>query len=77
LNGSHCAAPHENRNQTAPKNSWQVFEAARRGACIFDKEQAIAYAESRASFRAGEIRIFNSSGVVARIFPFNGTDRKF
>ena len=51
------------------------FEARRR-ACLFKQDQAINYAQSRASFRCGEIRILDSSGEVARIIAFNGTDRK-
>jgi len=41
-----------------------------------EKEQAINYAENRASFRSGEIRIFDSSGNVERVIPFTETDRR-
>jgi len=40
------------------------------------KDQAINYAEGRASFRSGEIRILDSSGNVERIIPFNEANRK-
>jgi len=40
------------------------------------KEQAINYAQNRASFRSGEIRILNSSGNVERAISFNESDRK-
>jgi hypothetical protein len=40
------------------------------------KSQAIDYALTRACFRAGEIRILDSSGSVERIIPFDETDRK-
>jgi hypothetical protein len=40
------------------------------------KDQAINYAENRASFRSGEIRILDSSGNVEHTIPFNEADRK-
>jgi hypothetical protein len=40
------------------------------------KSQAIHYALTRACFRAGKIRIANSSGSVERIIPFDEMDRK-
>ena len=40
------------------------------------KNQAINYAQNRAWFRSGEIRILDSSGNVERTLPFNETDRK-
>ena len=39
-----------------------------------EKRQAINYAQNRASFRSGEIRIFDSSGNVERVIPFMETD---
>ena len=41
-----------------------------------EKDQAINYAQTRAWFRSGEIRILDSSGNVERIIPFNDTKRK-
>jgi hypothetical protein len=41
-----------------------------------EKRQAISYAENRACFRSGEIRVFDSSGNVERTIPFNETERK-
>jgi hypothetical protein len=41
-----------------------------------NQEQAIGYAQDRASFRSGEIRILNSSGRVERVIAFNEADRK-
>ena len=52
------------------------FEGARRRACLFEARSGINYAQSRASFRCGEIRILDSSGEVKRIIAFNETDRK-
>jgi hypothetical protein len=41
-----------------------------------EKAQAINYAQNRASFRSGEIRILDSSGNVERTIPFTEADRK-
>jgi hypothetical protein len=41
-----------------------------------EKNQAINYAQNRASFRSGEIRILDSPGNIERIIPFNDTNRK-
>jgi hypothetical protein len=41
-----------------------------------EKNQATNYAQNRASFRSGEIRILDSSGNLERTIAFNETDRK-
>ena len=41
---------------------WKVFEASGVEPVFPEKRQAINYAQSRASFRSGEIRILDSSG---------------
>jgi hypothetical protein len=41
-----------------------------------EKDQAIGYAETRACFRSGEIRVLDSSGNIERTIAFNETDRK-
>jgi hypothetical protein len=41
-----------------------------------EKDQAIHYAQNRASFRSGEIRILDSSGNVESMIAFTETDRK-
>jgi hypothetical protein len=41
-----------------------------------EKGQAIDYAQNRACFRSGEIRIFDSTGNVERIIPFDDANRK-
>jgi len=41
-----------------------------------EKRQAINYAENRAWFRSGEIRILDSTGKVERTIPFSEADRK-
>jgi hypothetical protein len=55
---------------------WKVFEAAGVEPVFPEKRQAINYAQSRASFRSGEIRILKSNGAVERVIPFNRTDRR-
>jgi hypothetical protein len=60
----------------AHRNGWKVFEAPGVEPVFPEKDQAINYAENRASFRSGEIRIFDSSGDVERIIAFSEADRK-
>ena len=55
---------------------WKVFEAPGVELVFPKKDQAISYAQERAWFRLGEIRILNSNGNVERIIPFNDVDRK-
>jgi hypothetical protein len=55
---------------------WKVFEAPGVEPVFPKKDQAINYAENRASFRSGEIRIFNSTGDLERTIPFNESDRR-
>ena len=58
------------------RNGWQVFEAPGVEPVFLEKDQAIRYAENRASFRSGEIRILDSSGNVERTISFDEADRK-
>ena len=58
------------------RNRWKVFEAPGVEPVFLEKDQAINYAENRASFRSGEIRILDSSGSVERIISFSEADRK-
>jgi hypothetical protein len=55
---------------------WKVFEAPGVEPVFRNKDQAVNYAENRASFRSGEIRILNSSSGLERIIPFSEADRK-
>ncbi len=55
---------------------WEVFEAPGVQPVFPDKEQAIDYAQERARFRAGEIRVLDSGGKVERVIPFNDTNRR-
>jgi len=43
---------------------------------FFRQDQAINYAQNRASFRSGEIHVFDSTGDVERTIPFTEVDRK-
>jgi hypothetical protein len=55
---------------------WKVFEAPGVEPVFPEKDQAIDYAETRACFRAGEIRVLDSSGNIERTIAFNETDRR-
>jgi hypothetical protein len=41
-----------------------------------EKRQAIDYAETRACFRSGEIRVLDSTGNIERTIAFSEADRK-
>jgi hypothetical protein len=58
------------------RNGWQVFEAPGVQPVFLTKEQAISYAQNRASFRSGEIRFVDPTGNVEYIVSFSETDRK-
>jgi len=58
------------------RNAWKVFEAPGVEPVFPEKRQAINYAENRACFRSGEIRILDSSGNVERVIRFDDTNRK-
>jgi hypothetical protein len=55
---------------------WKVFEAPGVEPVFPEKDQAINYAQSRASFRSGEIRILDLTGKLERTIAFNEADRK-
>jgi hypothetical protein len=55
---------------------WKVFEAPGVEPVLPEKRQAINYAETRACFRSGEIRILDSTSNVECVIPFNDTERK-
>jgi len=50
--------------------------SAWRSAVFLTKEQAITYAQGRACFRFGKIRILDTDGSVERVIPFDDTDRR-
>jgi len=43
---------------------------------FLNQQDAIDYANGRACFRAGEIRVLKSNGTVDRAIPFSETDRR-
>jgi len=55
---------------------WKVFEAPGVDPVFPEKHQAINYAQNRASFRSGEIRILDSTGNVERTIHFSEADRR-
>jgi hypothetical protein len=58
------------------RNGWQVFEAPGVQPVFLTKEQAVSYAQNRASFRSGEIRVLDSIGELQRTIPFTEVDRR-
>jgi hypothetical protein len=54
---------------------WKVFEAPGVEPVFPEKTQAINYAQSRASFRSGEIRILDTAGKLERTIAFSEADR--
>jgi uncharacterized protein DUF2188 len=56
-------------------NGWKVFEAPGVEPVFPQKRQAIDYAETRACFRSGEIRVLDSSGNIERTIAFSEADR--
>jgi len=60
----------ENHTDRKPhRNGWKVFEGPGVELVFLKNNQALNYAEGRASFRSGEIRIINSTGEVERTIP--------
>jgi len=55
---------------------WKAFEAPGVEPVFPEKDHAIDYAQNRAYFRSGEVRIFDSRGNVERVIPFDDTNRK-
>jgi Uncharacterized protein conserved in bacteria (DUF2188) len=54
---------------------WKAFEAPGVEPVFPEKDHAIAYAEGRACFRSGEIRILDSGGKIERSIAFNEAAR--
>ena len=55
---------------------WKVLEALGVEPVFPTKDDAISYAQARARFRTGEIRVLDSSCNVERTIAFNEADRK-
>jgi hypothetical protein len=55
---------------------WKCFEAPGVEPVFFTKDDAISYAQTRARFSTGEIRVLDSTGNVERVIEFNEAGRK-
>ena len=55
---------------------WKAFEAPGVEPVFLSQGDAISYAQGRARFRSGEIRVLNLRGAVERVIPFSEADRK-
>ena len=54
---------------------WRVFDAPGVEPVFPEKRQAIDYAETRACFRSGEIRVLDANGKLERTIAFNDSSR--
>jgi hypothetical protein len=54
---------------------WKVFEAPGVEPVSPEKQHAIDYAETRACFRSGKIRVLDASGNLERTIAFDEADR--
>ena len=55
---------------------WKVFEARGVEPVFPEKDNAVDYAQNRACFRSGHIRVLDSTGKVERAIVFSEADRK-
>jgi hypothetical protein len=55
---------------------WKAFEAPGVEPVSPKKNHAINYAQNRACFRSGQIRVLDSTGKLERTIPFSEADRK-
>ena len=55
---------------------WKAFEAPGVEPVFPEKDPAIDYAQNRACFRSGQIRVLDSTGKVEYTIAFNEADRK-
>ena len=55
---------------------WKAFESPGVEPVFPKKDQAVDYAQSRACFRSGEIRVLDSAGKLERTIGFSEADRK-
>jgi hypothetical protein len=69
-----CWAQESHGSPPSP-TGWEVYEAPCVQPVFLNQEQAISYAQGRACFRTGEIRILDSTGAVERTIPFLEADR--
>jgi hypothetical protein len=62
------------------KGGWQCYEGPGVGPYWIGesaKEDAIGYAQARAKFRRGEIRVLDAAGSVKRVIPFDESNPRF
>ena len=59
-----------------PLGGWKVFDPPGVEPVFPNKDHAIDYAQNRACFRSGEVRIVDPHGNVERVIPFDETNRK-
>ena len=55
---------------------WKCFESPGVEPVFLTKDHALGYAQTRARFRTGEIRVLDSTGNVERTIAFDEADRK-
>jgi hypothetical protein len=55
---------------------WKAFEASGVEPVFQKKDQAIDYAQNRACFRSGQIRVLDLTGKLERTISFSEADRK-
>jgi hypothetical protein len=55
---------------------WKAFKAPGVEPVFPTKDDALSYAQTRARFRTGEIRVVDATGNVERAIAFNEADRK-
>jgi hypothetical protein len=58
------------------RRGWKVFEAPGVEPVFLLKNQALDYADCRASFRSGEIHVFDSAGDLEQTLPFADAERR-
>jgi hypothetical protein len=58
------------------RNGWKCFEAPGVEPVFLSKDDAGSYAQTRAQFRTGEIRVLDSNGSVEHVIVFDESDRK-
>jgi hypothetical protein len=55
---------------------WKAFESPGVEPVFPKKDQAIDYAQNRACFRSGQIRVLDSKGTVERTIVFSEAERR-
>lgn len=58
------------------RSGWKAFEAPGVEPVFPKKDHAIDYAQNRACFRSGQVRIFDSTRNVERVILFDDANRK-